>query len=70
MKERYSISCPPETMALVDQAAERNNISRSAVIRMFLDLIRYIPVEKLRETSPVPGYLGLSNKEVANNERN
>ncbi len=59
MKERYSISCPPETMALIDDAAEKNNLSRSAVIRMFLDLIRYIPVEKLKETSPVPQYLGL-----------
>lgn len=59
IKERFSINCDVETMALIDQAALENHTSRSAIARMFLQLVKYIPVEQLKETSPIPGFLGI-----------
>ncbi len=63
IKDRFSINCDVETMGLIDDAAKRNHTSRSAVVRMFLQLVKYIPVEKLRETSPLPGILGIDVKQ-------
>lgn len=63
-KKRYSLYCDAETMALIDKAAEINDISRSAVAAMFLQLVRYVPVDRLRETSPVPTLLGINTKEA------
>lgn len=62
-KKRYSIFIEEDTMTLIDEAASRNNISRSAVIRMFLELAYYLPAEKLKLQSPIPALLGI-NKEA------
>ncbi len=69
IKERFSINCDVETMKLIDQVAKKNHTSRSAITRMLLDMIRYVPVEKLVETSPVPGILGLQSMENTGDER-
>ena len=63
-KQRYTLSVDSEMMARIDAVAEMNNISRSAVVRMFLELARYVPAEKLRFTSPVPGILGITKEET------
>jgi len=62
-KIRCSFCLNEQTLSLIDEAATRNNISRSAVIRMFVDLANYLPPESLKLTSPVPALLGLK-KEV------
>jgi len=64
MKDFRCCFCLDEqTLSLIDEAATRNNISRSAVIRMFVDLVNYLPPERLKSTSPIPALLGLT-KEV------
>ncbi len=62
-KIRCSFCLDEATVSLLDEAAIRNDISRSAVIRLFLDLANYLPIESLKLTSPIPALLGL-NKEV------
>lgn len=61
-KIRCSFCLDEETVSLLDEAASRNSISRSAVIRMFLDLANYLPPESLKLTSPVPALLGLKKE--------
>jgi len=58
-KMRCSFCLDEETKELIDRAAVQNNISRSAVIRMFLELANYLPVDCLKMTSPIPGLLGI-----------
>lgn len=54
----------PETMALIDNAARANRTSKSCIARMLLDTIKYLPPEKLRHVSPVPGILGITKEET------
>ena len=65
IKRRYSITCDVDTMTMIDNAARKNGLSRSAVTRMLLHLIRYVPSDRIRETSPIPAFLGI-NEEVEN----
>lgn len=60
-KHRYTFNCDLDVMALIDEAARQNNTSRSAVARLLLELVRVIPAEKLKQTSPVPAYFGIQN---------
>lgn len=61
-KERVSLNCDSEVMELIDKVAKKNHTSRSAIARMLLELIKYIPAEKLVEKSPIPGILGLGKE--------
>ena len=54
----------PETLALIENAARVNRTSMSSIARMLLDTIKYLPPEKLRHVSPVPGILGISKEET------
>lgn len=62
-QNRYSLILDPETISVIDEVARKNNASRSAVVRMFLDLTKYIPVDKLQFSSPIPQLLGLSEED-------
>jgi len=62
MKKRYSVCLDENTMALIDAAASSNKMSRSAVVRMFLDLVGYLPGESLKMSSPVPALLGITKE--------
>ncbi len=62
-KYRYSLCLDTDTMSIIDKVAVENNISRSAVVRMFLDLAKQVPAEKLRFSSPISNLLDLQ-KEV------
>ena len=62
MKKRYSFYVAEETMDLIDQAAAQNNISRSAVIRMFLELINHVPTQSLKLVTPIPALLGIDTE--------
>jgi len=61
-KQRCTLSVDSEMMACIDEVAKKNNISRSAVVRMFLDLAKYVPVEKLHFKSPILGILGIDKE--------
>ena len=61
-KQRCTLSVDSEMMACIDEVARKNNISRSAVAHMFLDLVKYVPVEKLRFKSPILGLLGIDKE--------
>lgn len=61
-KHRYSLSLDEETVALIDEVATRNNVSRSAVVRMFLDLAKHIPADKLQFSPSLPALLGISGE--------
>ena len=63
-KRRYSLSLDSETIEMIEEAARINGSSRSAIARMVLQTIRYLPFNRLRETSPVPAILGIDTKEV------
>lgn len=58
-KVKCSITVDSGTLDLIQKAAKLNGLSRSAVIRMLIQTICYIPLEKLKETSPVVHILGL-----------
>lgn len=60
-KGRYSFSCDPETIDQIDEAAKKNNTSRSAVVRLLLDLVHVVPADKLKQTSPLPAYFGIQD---------
>lgn len=59
-KFRYSLCLDVNTMGLIDEVARRNNVSRSAVVRMFLDLANHLPADRLQFSSPIPDLLGIS----------
>jgi len=61
-KRRFTLSIDTTTLDQIDGAARANDTSRSAIARMLLQLIRYVPVEDLHETSPIPGLLGISKE--------
>lgn len=69
-KHRYSLNLDTGTIALIDEAAAKNHTSRSAIARMFLQLIKHVPVNRLQEKSPVPAILGIETKEVRHNASN
>lgn len=58
-KFRYSLCLDVNTMDLIDEVARKNNVSRSAVVRMFLDLANHVPAERWQFSSPIPGLLGI-----------
>lgn len=62
-KQNFSLNLDTETIELIDKAARKNETTRSAVARMMLELIHYLPNEKFRSVSPLPFLLGL-NKEA------
>lgn len=61
-KRRFTLSIDTKTADQIDTAARANDTSRSAIARMLLQLIRYVPVEDLHETSPIPGLLGIDKE--------
>ncbi len=63
-KQRCTITLCKETMDTIHKAAKMNDLSRSAIIRMLLQTINHLPLEELKETSPVPYILGLSTKTI------
>ena len=63
-KKRFTLSFDSKTASLIDEAARLNDTSRSAIANMLLQMIRYVPVDNLRETSPIPSLLGISKKEA------
>lgn len=58
-KEKFSLSCDPEVIAKIDKIAKKNKTSRSAISRMLLQMVEYVPPESLKETTPIPSLLGL-----------
>ncbi|WP_290798354.1 ribbon-helix-helix protein, CopG family [Halomonas sp.] len=59
---RYSLCLDADTMEIVDEVASRNNVSRSAIVRMFLDLAKQVPAEKLMFRSPIQNLLGIDKE--------
>jgi hypothetical protein len=62
MKSRYSFNLDTSTMDLIDNAAKQNQCTRSAIATMFLQLISFVPIEKLKHTSPLPDLLGINTE--------
>lgn len=60
LMQKYSISCDMHVMAKIDKAALANNMSRSAVARRLLELIDYVPVEKLKKSPLIPELGGVT----------
>lgn len=58
-KAKYSLNCDVSVMNKIDEAASKNGLSRSTVVRMLLKMIDFVPLDKLQETSPVPELLGV-----------
>lgn len=61
-KEKFSITCDRDTIEAIDKVAKQNKMSRSAISRMLLQMIYYLPAERLKEITPVPSILGLEQK--------
>lgn len=61
-KRRLTLSIDSKTVTQIDEAARVNDTSRSAIARMLLHLIWYVPVDNLRETSPIPSLLGVKKE--------
>lgn len=57
-KRRYSLNLDVATITAIDAAAIKNRVSRSAIARMFLDMVNHVPVDMLKETSPIPAFFG------------
>jgi hypothetical protein len=67
-KHRYSLNLHVETVAAIDAAAKKAETTRSAIARMFLNLVNHVPVEQLREQTQIPEFFGIKPLQGAKNE--
>ena len=63
-KQIFSLTLDPEIIERIGKVAHANNITKSAAAGMILEVIRYIPIDKFRKTSPITDFLGISKKEA------
>jgi hypothetical protein len=67
-KQRCSLNLDVETIQAIEEAARLNHTSRSAIARMLLQIIQYVPVNQLRELSPVPYFFGINTGNLEEEE--
>ncbi len=63
MRKKCTFTVDEQTAALINKAAKQNGLTQSAVARMLLNTINHLPLEELRETTPVPYILSLAKEE-------
>jgi hypothetical protein len=49
-----------ETFDLIEEAAHQSRTSRSSVARQLLHMIRHVPPDTFKETSPLPEFFGIT----------
>ncbi len=67
-KQRCSLNLDTETMQAIGEAARLHHTSRSAIVRMLVQIIQYVPMDQLRELSPVRPFYGIKTNNVDEEE--
>ena len=56
-RERFTLNIDGESIATIDAIAQKNCLSRSAVLRMILHMLVDLPADYLEEVSPLGKFL-------------
>lgn len=56
-RSRFTLNIDAQTIAMLDSIACKNHLSRSAVLRMLLHMLKDLPKDYLDEVSPLGKFL-------------